>query len=225
MTHNENEYGTKWLRFYVYWRFPISFFFSAVTILENFESTYFGSPLMIAALLLDLGLLALHVAVYVLMRRMRTIGYQLNYVSLSLEAVVFAINEAAKEFPSFPSKSFTFFLALALFLLIWVVPNFIYFRHRSYLFPFSREHPFSAPYQKAELSTFINFQRGSVIVENAARGAPDKTAEATPRLLPDREKAMRYCRSCGAPLLPGARFCTNCGLDLQTLYYTAEDWN
>lgn len=223
MTHNENEYGTKWLRFYVYWRFPISFFFSAVTILENFEPTYYDSPLMIAALLLDLGLLALHVAVYVLMRRMRTIGYRLNYVSMALESVVFAINEMAKDFPSFPSKSFTFFLALALSILIWVVPNCIYFRHRSYLFPFSREHPFSAPYQKAELSTFINFQRGSVIVENAAQSAPDRTAEEAPRLLSGQEKAMKYCRSCGAPLLPGARFCTNCGLDLRTLYYMTED--
>lgn len=223
MTHNENEYGTKWLRFYVYWRFPISFFLSGVTILASCELIYSDIPILIVALLLDLGLLALHVAVYVLMRRMRTIGYQLNYVSLSLEAVVFAINEAAKEFPSFPSKSFTFFLALALFLLIWVVPNFIYFRHRSYLFPFSREHPFSAPYQKAELSTFINFQRGSVIVENAAQPASDKKLEEAPRLLSEQEKTMKYCRSCGAPLMPGASFCTNCGLDLRTLYYMTED--
>ncbi len=223
MTHNENEYGTKWLRFYVYWRFPISFFFSAVTILENFESTYFGSPLMIAALLLDLGLLALHVAVYVLMRRMRTIGYRLNYVSLSLETVVFAINEASKDFPSFPSKSFTFFLSLAISLLLWVVPNCIYFRNRRYLFPFSRKHPVSAPYQKAELSTFINFQRGAVTSENAAQPASDKKLEEAPRLLSEQEKTMKYCRSCGAPLMPGASFCTNCGLDLRTLYYMTED--
>jgi len=223
MTHNENEYGTKWLRFYVYWRFPISFFLSGVTILASCELIYSDIPILIVALLLDLGLLALHVAVYVLMRRMRTIGYRLNYVSLSLETVVFAINEAAKDFPSFPSKSFTFFLALAISLLLWVVPNCIYFRNRRYLFPFTRKHPVSAPYQKAELSTFISIQRGTVTGEKAAQPAPDKTAAEAPRLLPDREKAMKYCRSCGAPLLPGARFCTNCGLDLQTLYYMTED--
>ena len=223
MTHNENEYGTKWLRFYVYWRFPISFFSSVIMIFGSYEPTFPDSPIMIAALLLDLGLLALHVAVYVLMRRMRTIGYQLNYVSLSLEAVGFAINEATKDFPSFPSKGFTFFLALALFLLIWVVPNWIYFHHRSYLFPFSRKHPVPAPYQKAELSTFINSQRGAVIVENAAQPVPARAALEAPGLRPEQEKIMKYCRSCGAPLTPGARFCTNCGLDLQTLSYTTED--
>lgn len=225
MTHNENEYGTKWLRFYVYWRFPISFFYSGVSILASYEPDYFDIPIVIVALLFDLGLLALHVAVYVLMRRMRTLGYQLNYVSLSLEAVVFAISEATKDFPSFPSKSFTFFLALALFLLIWVVPNWIYFRHRSYLFPFSRKHPFSVPDRKPELRTFIMIQRGSVIVENAARSAPARAALEAPGLRPEQEKIMKYCRSCGAPLTPGARFCTNCGLDLQTLSYTTEDRN
>ena len=223
MTHNENEYGTKWLRFYVYWRFPISFFMSAVTILGSYEPAFFDSSIMIVALFLDLGILALHVAVYVLMRRMRTIGYQLNYVSLSLESIVSAINEATKEFPSIPSKSLVFLIALVLSLVIWVVPNIFYFRHRSYLFPFSREHPGSTSYQKAELSTFISFQRGSVTIENATQSAPNETAEETPRILPDREKAMKYCRSCGAPLMPGASFCTNCGLDLRTLYYMTED--
>lgn len=136
MTDQHKDYGLRWLKFYVKWRFPISFVFSVISILneivQGIDQYYFSLPLYAYAVLFDVAVFIFAVVVYIYMRGLKPIGYTLNMILITVEclsrAMVSALNAVNTRF------SIAFFTPLLFEMLLWGLPNYIYFKHRKVLF-------------------------------------------------------------------------------------------
>lgn len=186
------QYGVKWLNFYINWRFPIGFVLGFMLILSysplGVDAPAQYPPILYLFLVLDISLYFYRVVVYINMRKRKRLGYNLNVCLLVLESIVLALQQGIdKEFPVA-----MFLVTLLMAFGVWFLPNYFYFKHRKDLFSDAKE------------------TRGQV-----RAGQPQPAEE----YILIRPQNMLFCRTCGARLEPNARFCSNCGQNLEELVY------
>lgn len=112
---------TKWLRFYIYWRFPLSFLFSALSFLYYVPLFNEGNTYIYFVAFFSIIIYIYRIIVYNYIKHLLKIGYFLNLVLLACESILLII-----------TNIFT-----TLFSLIWLITNVIYFKKREYMFAFS----------------------------------------------------------------------------------------
>ena len=185
-------YGVGWLNFYINWRFPIVFVIGFITLASSFITVFISSeqslPIVYLIFVWDVLSYAFHIPVFVLMKKRSRLGYDLNVILLVVEAINLALRQG------FRGENFTasFLFGLLFALLIWFLPNYVYFKHREYLFS-----------------------------GTSSQNQVEKTVNLPPvdtyTLIPPQK--MLFCRTCGAKLEPNAKYCSNCGQNLEELYF------
>ena len=127
------QLGTKWLWFYTYIRMP-SGILGLLGELGTINELAKKDALSLLVSLMYSGLLILLICNIVGLSRRTAWGYKLNWCVLAVECLV-------APFSAIPEGSvlgqfyfLTYSLVLAIVLLIWLLPNVIYFRKRKHLF-------------------------------------------------------------------------------------------
>ena len=138
MFDEERSKKLKWMRFYVNWRFPIGFVLGAMTILGNYGDVLIKSKAyqirlpgyFYVFLAIDVFVYFFRIVVYKNMRKMEEKGYYQNVVLLFVEVIVFAtaLYQPGKE------NGAEIAIAVVLGLLVWFIPNYVYFKRRAFLF-------------------------------------------------------------------------------------------
>lgn len=205
---------TKWLFFYIFIRFPLSFLLSIVTLANTYVPYLpylFGGyldPIFYVAMLVDFSYFAVSIITFVKLIRLSPSSFKWNMVYLWFgvinEILVMLI---AQEFSPYMLGRITGALS-------WAGANLAYFNKRSELFEMEVppqtpayvpnydyvQQP-SAPMQN---NGFSSNAAGSVGIDNQPRqnAAPANTA-------------ARFCPKCGNELAPGAKFCNRCGAPIE----------
>jgi len=227
-TEKPKERGTAWMDFYINWRFPISLIVNAIAIIieivdctngtYNFSGTFL--ILTIFFFMIDISTYGFMIFVYVAMRKRTPHGYHMNNVFLIVEVLSLSVSRG------FQNWSIGYgVLALVIFALVWTWPNYIYFKHRKYLFGIAAPGP--AP-ETGDPITPV-YVAATETVQQPEIPAPDtKPEEPIREAIPEEnlpenpaEKAQEeiagpkppvlYCKKCGARLLPDSVFCDRCG--------------
>lgn len=175
------ERGTAWMDFYVNWRFPLGFIFGGLAILGYIGDLIYGSYNILAVIcvfLLDIPFYIFGFFVYRAMRKRTKDGYEMNVTYLVLEVLLYSVSYGIRNW-SVGYAALGFVIAA----LAWTWPNYVYFKHREYLFGIT------AP------------------GENPPENSPKQSEEKSPAPI----AAVLYCKNCGAKLLPDSVFCSRCG--------------
>lgn len=127
MANQKKKYGTGWLKFWVYFRLPLGILLSSLLITANIvkgmRDDYFSIPFYTLIVIIDVVLVLVEIATLINMYRMTETGYGLNHVLLVLECLSMMTNTWVN-----------YGIINPLFFLLWWLPNFVYFRHRKYMF-------------------------------------------------------------------------------------------
>ncbi len=138
---------------------------------------YFSSPFYTLIVIIDVALVLIEIATLINMYRMTETGYGLNHVLLVIECLSMMTNTWVN-----------YGIINPLFFLLWWLPNFIYFRHRKYMF--NGRHKISE-------------------IEDS--NIEDSTVE----VIPTNSDASRYkyrCINCGMLCLAWHETCPRCGI-------------
>ena len=133
--------GLGWMKFYIFYRFPISFVLLGIQIIAGASTTdwtQFGA-LDVYLYVFNLLYFAFMLVVYFKMKALTLTGYALNIALLICDAAIRGFNAAVKILTVRHTVA-QLVLDIALFsaglLLVWFLPNFLYFRKRRGLFGF-----------------------------------------------------------------------------------------
>lgn len=219
-TQEPKERGTAWMGFYVNWRFPIGFVLGGLAILSyivDFESGSYNDLIVLYVLLFDIPFYIFGFFVYSAMRKRTKDGYEMNTVYLVLEALLYSVSYGIQGWSIGNAL-----LALVVVALVWTLPNYVYFGHRKYLFDVTAPGT-GGPADAAGTMWWVeageNFapesnppQGGAPAVTAAPEGnAPENAPEKSEEKSAGPEKAVLYCKKCGAKLLPNSVYCDQCG--------------
>lgn len=186
MMSSRKIYGVGWLNFYVRFRFPIALALGvlalAVNCLNGVSQGFSGDALFWLFVVIYFGYLCFGFSVYQNMKQMTPKAYKLNIVFLVIETLVIPVSQALE------SNNFvtTYFIRLIILILIWFIPNYIYFKNRRELFTGERT---------------LN----QIIEDEAALKEYEK---AHPKQV---EPKRFVCKSCGKNLTGWYQFCPACG--------------
>ncbi|MDF2684873.1 MAG: hypothetical protein K0S55_54 [Clostridia bacterium] len=133
--------GTKWLHYYTFGKFKISYILLGIIIIMYTAFTFVNfitdiKYIILTVILTLIGLsptillLILNIAVCKRMKRMERSGYYLNIVLLVAETLYISYFN----YIIFNKSGFLFIISLIFYTLIWWLPNFIYFKKRKCLF-------------------------------------------------------------------------------------------
>ena len=211
------KYGIGWLRFYVKWRFPIAFIVGAISIINEISQGtrqgWFSVPEFIFWLIVDVAIYFFRFPVFDNLMKLNEKGYELNGVLLVIETVTMVVRTAFRD----DDILFGLVLGIPMGILIWWLPNHVYFKHRKYLFTGTKTlNELIEDYKKEEQKP-----NAESIAEPDTK---EKPVQQTPvlRSLPQEEKGapsedaqqLKYCRICGKQLPAGSKFCTECGTEV-----------
>lgn len=116
---SKQEIPIKWLNFYTYFRLP------AGVVLGLIQAFVIGESKVI---FLSIILSLLPIFVFIGLRNRRLWGWKLNWVLLGLEALAFPLQLEQVDSISL------YLVFIVLICLVWVLPNYIYFKKRRHLF-------------------------------------------------------------------------------------------
>jgi len=146
------DYGQKWLNFYINFRFPVGIaidtFFLLAYLIGFSSSIGFSNgsislmpkhQVFIAFLIVGFGILALRVFVYTNMKNRTYQGYYMNVILLIAEVAYIPV------FYAVYTPTWKYLILLPINVLIWGWPNYIYFKHRKYLFDGSSQNTLQEP--------------------------------------------------------------------------------
>ena len=131
--------GTAWMSFYIYIRFPLGLvlgclsFFSVAATMSDSSQPGADSGLLAFCIFIDLAYLAFTVITFIYMRKFTMTGYTLNQIYLICAAVINGLSSAVGTYNE-ESLSFMWFIGSGVYALVFVLPNWIYFRKRIDLF-------------------------------------------------------------------------------------------
>ncbi len=136
MEKKEKDYGLGWFYFYIKWRFPISFVWGALSIInaiiQGIDKGLFSHRGYGFFAGVDIANYVFAVVVYINMRKLKPVGYTLNKGLITLDCLSFAMVSAVYSVNT--KMSVAFWFSFALYMLFWGLPNLIYFKHRKFLF-------------------------------------------------------------------------------------------
>lgn len=139
MEPDEKYSGTAWLRFYIYWRFPISFILGAIILFGSYAKFYYDRQLISSiiwfAVAIDIGVYIFRIIVYLNLKEMTEKGYNQNIALLAIESVYVPFSNAGD------NSAEQFMISFIVFFFIWVLPNYIYFKHRKFMFLDEQDGP------------------------------------------------------------------------------------
>ena len=201
----KTDYGQGWLKFYINWRFPLSFILGAISIINEYNEAnnngYFLIPLFFVFFFLDIALYVYRIFVFSAMKQRTPKGYYMNNALLFIEAAYIALSRAVSSAPSLNGEFLIYFLIFFGFMcLIWVWPNRVYFKHRRYLFGILSPEAVSNPSPKSDDYQFESAERNNAQLSYSPHSS--------------NEEVVRFCRYCGSSILPDSRFCPECGKNL-----------
>lgn len=139
MKSNSKEYGLGWFKFYSFIRLPLGLISGAVMVRNEYiqgRAGLFANSLYTALFILDLLVCIFCLVVCLGMLELKPLGYTLNNVMLGTECVAAALNIVVQRYRGIPDPSLILYFAVALLVssLLWAFPNYLYFRHRKFLF-------------------------------------------------------------------------------------------
>jgi hypothetical protein len=120
LNHGKGNLPTSWFNFYIYFRLPAGIVFSFILL--------FVGGLATLTSLIDIAVIG---TLFWGLKGRKLWAYKMNFIVLSVETIFRPLERA---------NNIIEFLVLAiLFSLIWLLPNWIYFKKRKYLFLYSYE--------------------------------------------------------------------------------------
>lgn len=133
MSNEEKIWGTKWLKFYIYWRFPIGFVLGGFMLIsELVDATQLRIPIVSIAVAIDVAMYIFRIVVFSYMFSMNERGYRLNNYLLVFEGLIMGLSNGLET--SSETPILIIIVCLVLSFLIWIWPNYVYFKHRKHLF-------------------------------------------------------------------------------------------
>jgi hypothetical protein len=121
----ERGISTVWLNFYGYVRIPFGvLIWTMQSIPEVFR--FYPSGAAFLTLALFALYLCIFISLFIGLHRRHLWGWRLNWFALIFEVLVVALNGA--------EDAISFFISLIIWVLVWIVPNAIYFKKRRFLF-------------------------------------------------------------------------------------------
>lgn len=187
-----------WLKFYIYYRFPIGLFFTIGSMLNTYYNSN-NSYLPDWVNLINFLSIFLIVITYICMFKLTKEGYYLNIVLLLYTLIVNSLNYA-----DYLLEYINVFAALVVSLIaylgIWVIPNLIYFKKRKSLFINNSST------DNTSINSSLNENKSAQIVQEKQMPVNIYKPAAT---YCDNE--ILFCRKCGNKLLDDSVFCNKCG--------------
>lgn len=130
------EYGTRWMCFYIYYRFPIGFVLSGLSILGQFISLFMGNNdinyYTVFSVCADSVLYIFSILVYLEMKRRTLFGYRSNLVLIFVQSIIAISNNILYSIVPWS---------------IWIILNTIYFAKRRIIFEDTKMDTKSSPLQ------------------------------------------------------------------------------
>lgn len=208
----KTDYGQGWLKFYINWRFPIGFVLGALSLIKEFADAssdgYLILPVFYIFAAVDIAFYIFRIIVYINMLNRTPRGYHLNNILLFAESIYISFTRALST--SATTSVLIMFPILALIMgLIWFWPNYVYFKHRRYLFGIFA--PDAVPLVTSA-SSETSAQRDS-----ASTRAADLSNHKE-KVLSSDAIAITFCRNCGAKLIPDSAFCRKCGTKISSVF-------
>ncbi|MDF2684874.1 MAG: hypothetical protein K0S55_55 [Clostridia bacterium] len=182
--------GTRWLYFYIFIRFPISFILGGLSLLSSL-----ATDLNSISILTDFSSVIIYIIIFFIfyipsifsyifsffvyrkMKNLEKSSYKLNMILLAIDWFIFGIKMGINFI--YLNIFIGFFPGLIIFGLIWFLPNFIYFKNRKCLFTDNTS---------VKHNSSINILPVNTINEG-----------------------IQYCRICGVVLSRKHKFCNKCG--------------
>ncbi len=214
--NSPTKHGERWLKFYIYWRFPLGFIFGASSIIREINdaknSGYLDLPIFLIFLFIDIAVYLYRIVVYFSMLGRTPQGYYMNIVLLFVESAYISAARALER-----TSLFMFFVFFVLFCLIWVLPNYVYFKHRKYLFGktlyvHDSKTNMSTKLSPEETDWTGNNHESIKYLSNSATQNLDLVSKASDNQQSKESTGQElFCRKCGALLTSGDAFCRKCG--------------
>lgn len=213
---------TKWLFFYIFIRFPLSFLSFIITLVNSYIPYFpylFGgylAPVFYIALLMDFACFAISVITFVKLLKLSPSSFKWNMVYLwfSVGCEVLGILISGSFSP--------YMLGRITGAFCWAAANLSYFNKRSELF--EMEIP---PQTPAYVPNYDYVQQPGAPMQNAqsiSGGAPSGFSasagyqpyqNASPSPEAPANAAACFCPKCGNALIAGAKFCNRCGAQME----------
>ena len=118
LNQGRGELPLSWFNFYVYFRLPVG-------IVLSFLFLFFGGPIASLSVIN----IAIGVTLFWGLKERKLWAYEMNFVILIFDALVLSLGKS--------SNAGGFVIFFAIFALVWLLPNWIYFKKRKYLFLYS----------------------------------------------------------------------------------------
>lgn len=124
---NNKSFGLKWFVFYTYIRLPISILLLIISVAILYDRVFMAVDLNeIFSLLLLLIYLVLLIALLIGLKDRKLWAWKLNFIVLIIETIIAAIGK---------SDDIVIFITLTVLgSLLWILPNWVYFSKRKFLF-------------------------------------------------------------------------------------------
>lgn len=208
----KTDYGQGWLKFYINWHFPIGFVLGALSLIKEFADAssdgYLTLPVFYIFAAVDVALYVFRIIVYINMLNRTPRGYHLNIILLFVESIYISFTRALST--SATTAVWIMFPILALIMgLIWFWPNYVYFKHRRYLFGILT--PDVGPLVTSAYSK-------NSAQQDSASAREDDLSIQKEKVLSTDAVAIMFCRNCGAKLVPDSTFCRKCGTKISSVF-------
>lgn len=191
-----------WLKFYIYYRFPIGLFLTLGQMFNNYYNSYnSNSPDWL--FLIDFFSIVLIIITYIYMFKLTKEGYYLNIVLLFYTLI---LNSFALAFQIFDLMNLgaALLVSVAIYGLAWVLPNMIYFTKRKSLFINN-----SSP-NNTSINSSLNENKSAQISQGQQMPVNIYIPKAT-----NCDNEILFCRKCGNKLLEDSIFCNKCGTKIK----------
>jgi len=135
---NENNLNIslKWLKFHIYWRIPFGTFVGILNFLNFYINMDYWSIISVFAFVLDVASIVVFILTFIYAKSFTKRGYYLLYITLIIECITMSVyateNYLLKYNPDTYFSNWLIFISI--FLLIWFLPNHVYFGKRKHLF-------------------------------------------------------------------------------------------
>lgn len=133
----KQNYTTGWLKFWLYFRFPVGLILSLFTFSGAYmnDETLSGDFTLIIAMCIDLAVLTLTCITYYYMYKREKIGYILIKIFLIVELIYISINSTfSVQYSTISEYTISIYMSMLLCGLIWTLPNYVYFLKRRWWF-------------------------------------------------------------------------------------------
>lgn len=133
-----NNLPMNWWNFWKYFRFPVGIIMTAVNITSYLPELEVNA-ITIFALLTDISIVILMFTTYYHFLEQDKIGYKFTIAWLIIELISNTLNTAITSLSDYSNItlmdfSASFFVAGAIYGLVWTLPNYIYFKKRKHCF-------------------------------------------------------------------------------------------